>query len=83
MSIFNIQHAGGRRELQRTDLMSQHPLQPVLPSSGQVDGQSGTTALHHHHGLGQQLVRQTHHDLDTHTHTYTVLIITLIRQFNQ
>lgn len=46
-----------------TDLVPQHPLQPVLPSSSQVDGQRGSAALHHHHSLRQQLVRQTHNHL--------------------
>lgn len=52
-----------REEVELTDLVPQHPLQPVLPSSGQIDGQCGSAALHHHHGLRQQLVRETHHHL--------------------
>lgn len=47
-----------------TYLVPQHPFQPVLTSSSQVDGQGGTTALHHHHRLRQKLVGQTHHNLE-------------------
>lgn len=50
-----------------TNLMPQHSLQPVLACSSKVDGESGPTALHHHHSLRQQLIRQTHHYLK-HTH---------------
>lgn len=52
-----------------TNLMPQHPLQPVLACASKVDGESRPTALHHHHSLRQQLVRQTHHHLNTHTPT--------------
>lgn len=51
-----------------TNLMPQHPLQPVLACASKVDGESRPTALHHHHSLRQQLVRQTHHHLNTHTY---------------
>lgn len=48
---------------QLTYLVAQHPLQPVLPRSGQVDGQRGPAVLHHHHCLGQQVIRELHHHL--------------------
>lgn len=46
-----------------TYLMAQHALQPVLPSSSQVDGQCGSAVLHHHHSLRQQVLTQLHHNL--------------------
>lgn len=48
---------------QLTYLVAQHPLQPVLPGSGQVDGQCGPAVLHHHHCLGQQVIGELHHHL--------------------
>lgn len=46
-----------------TYLMPQHPLQPVLPGSSQVDGQCGPAVLHHHHCLGQEVIGELHHHL--------------------
>lgn len=46
-----------------TYLVAQHPLQPVLPGSGQVDGQCWPAVLHHHHRLGQEVVGELHHHL--------------------
>lgn len=48
---------------QLTYLVAQHPLQPVLPGSGQVDGQGGPAVLHHHHCLGQEVIGELHHHL--------------------
>lgn len=45
------------------DLVAQHPLEPELPSPRQVYGQRRTTVLHHHDGLRQQLIGETHHHL--------------------
>lgn len=46
-----------------TYLVAQHPLQPVLPGSGQVDGQRRPAVLHHHHCLGQEVISKLHHHL--------------------
>lgn len=46
-----------------TDLMAQHPLQPVLPGPSQVDGQRRPAVLHHHHRLRQEVISELHHHL--------------------
>ena len=57
----------------RTDLVPQHALQPVLARTTHVDGQRGSTSLHHHHGLGEELLRQAHHHLGSTPCTVTHL----------
>ena len=54
---------GSPIQWKRTYLVPQHALQPVLSRASQVDGQRGSTSLHHHHGLREELLRQAHHHL--------------------
>lgn len=46
-----------------TNFVSQHPLQPVLSRSGDIDGESGAAVHHGHGGSRQQVLREMDHNL--------------------
>lgn len=54
----------------RTNLVSQHAFEPLLPGHGDVDGESWSAVHYSHGGSGEQVISQVHHYLHKHTFTH-------------